>query len=92
LFKDETLSFMDLDNARPQELVSQYLLELKGRGTMLSYSDHEIVEAWLAAARSLDDLLVVLSELAPPYLTREPKPRSLGGLKNRVLSRLAQMR
>lgn len=86
------MSFMDLDQIRPQELVSQYLLELKGKGTMLCYSDHEIVESWIAAAPSLDDLLVVLSDLAPSYLERVPQPRSLGGLKNRVLNRLAQMR
>jgi len=86
------MSFMDLGSAKPQELISQYLLELKGQGTMLCYSDHEVVEAWIAVAPTLDDLLVVLSELAPPYLSRDPKPRSLGGLKNRVLNRLAQMR
>ncbi len=86
------MSFMDLGNARPQELVSQYLLELRGKGTMLCYSDHEVLEVWIAAAASLDDLLVVLSELAPPYLEKIPAPRSMAGLKNRVLNRLAQMR
>ncbi|MEY4631734.1 MAG: hypothetical protein RIQ81_1854 [Pseudomonadota bacterium] len=86
------MSFMDLSAARPQEVISQYLLELKGKGTMLSYSDHEVVEAWLSAAPALDDLLVVLSEFAPAYFARDPSPRSLGGLKNRVLKRLAQLR
>lgn len=86
------MSFMDLDKVRPQELVSQYLLELKGRGTMLSYTDHEIIEAWLVAAPSVDDLLVALTDLAPAYMARDPQPRSLAGLKTRVLNRLAQMR
>ncbi len=90
--QDPPLSFMDLDTVRPHELVSQYLLELKGKGTMLSYSDHEIIEAWLVSASSLDDLLVALTDLAPAYLARDPQPRSLAGLKNRVLNRLAQMR
>ncbi len=86
------MSFMDLSAARPQEIVSQYLLELKGKGTMLSYADVEVVEAWLAAAPVLDDLLVVLSEFAPVYFAKDPQPRTLGGLKNRVLKRLAEMR
>lgn len=83
---------MDIENIRPQELICQYLLEMKGKGTILAYSDHEIVEAWLAAAPTVDDLLVILAELAPPYMARNPQPRSLAGLRKRVLDRLAGIR
>lgn len=86
------MSFFDLDSANPGEIVSHYLIELAGRGTMLSYADHEIVQVWLAASRDLDELLVVLSDLGPDYFARRPKPRTLAGLKRPVLSRLAKTR
>lgn len=86
------MSYLDIDHANPGEIVSHYLTELAGRGTLLSYSDHEIVGAWLSATRDLDQLLAILSELAPAYFQQNPKPRTLKGLKRQVLSRLSRLR
>lgn len=91
------MSFLDLNEASPQDVVTQFVLQHRNSGHFLPYSDHEIVNEWLAAAAELDDLLVVLSDLLPVYFApgagaTARKPKSLAGLRKMVCLRLRDRR
>lgn len=85
------MSFIDLDKLSPQDLILQYVLECRGSGHFLPYSDHEIIASWLKATTDLDELLLVLSDVLPQFFEgdgKRDKPRSLTGANKLVLRRL----
>lgn len=82
------MSYVDLEKLAPQDLILHYVLECRGQGLFLPYQDHQIIEEWLTALPDPEQLLVVLSEVLPDFFAGEKKPRSLGGCRKLVLSRL----
>lgn len=85
------MSFIDLDNLSPQDLILQYVLECRSGGHFLPYLDYQIIEEWLLQSPSADDLLLVLSEVLPDFFAKSREghqPRSLRGARRLVLSRL----
>ena len=85
------MSFIDLDKLSPEDLILHYVLECRGNGHFLPYQDYQIIDDWLKAAPDADELLLVLSDVLPPYFQgdgRRDKPRSLGGAQKMVLRRL----
>jgi hypothetical protein len=87
------MSFGDFDQLTPSHLIAQYVLECRGVGQALPYTDYEIIEEWLAAAATADDLLLVLSDILPEFFSGEKKrskPRSLKGARKKVLRKLKE--
>lgn len=85
------MSFIDLDKLSPEDLILQYVLSCRGQGHFLPYSDHQIITDWLAATANADELLLVLSDVLPPFFEGDGKrqaPRSLVGANKLVLRRL----
>lgn len=79
------------DNEVFVKSVVQYILELRALGHFLPYQDYEIVTAWVDAATSEDELLLVLSEILPPFFAKVPpggKPKSLSSVNRKVLKAL----
>ena len=93
-----TVSYVDLENATPENVVAHFVLECRGGGAFLPYSDHQIVTEWLVASNGdLDELLVVLSEALPAYFSgadaaAKKRPRSLVGIRKIVQLRLEDRR
>lgn len=81
------MSFANPQNLTPSELVAQYVLSLKGNALFLPYQDYAVIDHWLANSQSLDELLLILSDLLPPFFTQNRKP-SLVGIQSLVLNRL----
>ena len=88
------MSRMDVDGLSPSGLVTQYVIECMGTGHFLPYEDNQLIETWIKAAPTLDDLLLILSELLPPYFSsqgkKRPPPRSLKGIHAKVLKGLRE--
>lgn len=82
------MSYLDLDKLAPEDLILQYVLDCRGEGLFLPYQDYQIIEEWLGALSNVDELLMVLSEVLPPFFSGDNKPRSLTGCRKLVLSRL----
>lgn len=85
------MSFVDLDKLSPEDLILHYVLECRGRGHFLPYSDYQIIDDWLKVSPDADELLLVLSDVLPSFFQGDGKrdaPRSLGGANRRVLRRL----
>ena len=61
------MSHVDLENLNHAELIAQYVLECRGYGHTLPYTDYDIIRGWLQAAGSSDTLLVILSEVLPQH-------------------------
>lgn len=80
----------------PKDLVANYVLECRGQGHFLPYQDYQVLHEWLQYAQSVDDLLVVLSEVLPDFYgvtqSKGAKPRSLLSAKKRVVEKLTQLR
>ncbi len=85
------MSYVDLENASPEDVITHFVLQCRGAGGhFLPYSDNQIVEEWLKSAGDADELLVVLSEALPDFFTTGAK--SLAGVKKIVLLRLQDRR
>ncbi len=75
------------------ELVAQYVLECKGQGQFLPYSDYEIIKEWVTCSTDIDDLLLILDEILPRFFdpSKEKVPhRSLRGARKVVLKKLKE--
>lgn len=88
------MSYYDLGDAHPQDLIVSYVLDCRGQGCFLPYSDYHIVGEWLKACSDTDALLLVLSDLLPQYFAADPAsgrhpPRTLAGIRRAVLRRLS---
>lgn len=88
------MSFVDLDSLSPSALIAQYVLECRGQGHALPYSDYHVIEEWLDAAGDADELLLVLSETLPEHYEADRcsgrKPRPLAAMRKRILQRLRE--
>jgi hypothetical protein len=86
------VALVDLDKLSPVALIAQFVLEHRGEGQVLPYTDYAIIEEWVAASASPDDLLVILSDLLPAHFSPEQrrgsKPRSLKALRRKVLKKV----
>jgi len=85
------MSFVDLENLSPQELIAQYVLECRGQGHCLPYEDYEIIAHWLKLVDDPDELLVALSEDLPKFFeshTRQAHPPPLKRVRKLVEKKL----
>lgn len=86
------MSFLDLDKLSPEDLILHYVLEVRGRGHFLPYSDYQIIDEWLLAVKDPDELLLVLADVLPDFFAKKAEgggqPRSLAGARRLVLRRL----
>jgi hypothetical protein len=86
------VSFLDLDRLSPADLVAQYVLECRGQGLFLPYTDHAVIGEWLAAAGDPDELLLILADVLPTFYAKAAakgrRPGSLAGVRRLVLSRV----
>jgi hypothetical protein len=72
------MSYVDLDKMTPEDVILHFVLECRGAGHFLPYQDYQIIEEWIVAASGdADELLVVLSDVLPPYFA-PPAPKSKG--------------
>ena len=89
------MNFVDYDNLSPRQLINQYIIETRNKGHFLSYTDYAIVEEWVKASRSVDDLLIVLDSIIPGYMEKHKDrsvPPSLKGVRELVLKKLDDYR
>ncbi len=87
------MSYVDLENLAPEDLILHYVLECRGQGLFLPYQDYQIIDEWLGALPDTDEVLLVLSEVLPEFFApktpgAQAKARSLSGVRKLVLSRL----
>ncbi len=75
--KDETT----FPTASARQLICQYIIETRGQGLFLSYTDYEVVDRWLSLCEGDEDILLfILSEVLPSYY-RASSNRSFRSLK-----------
>jgi len=85
------MSIVHYDGLAPADFIKQYVLELRGKGTTLPYSDHEIIKEWINLSKNKDDLLLILSEILPDFFAKKianKHPPSLKGAHKKVLKKL----
>ena len=75
-------------------MVQTFIIECRGQGVQLPYSDLQIISDWIKAAPNPDLLLLTLSELVPEYYEAKAErriPPSLKGLDRKVTRRLSDL-
>ena len=73
------------------ELVSGYVVECRGKGHFLPYSDHEVIKNWIDHAPDADTLLSILDEVLPEFYSKHQDkscPPELRLLDTKVKKRL----
>jgi hypothetical protein len=68
----------------PEEMVTQFVLECKGKGNFLPYVDYELISSWLKSVSSVDELLLILSDILPKYFGDEGSKKQLSGVDKLV--------
>ncbi len=81
------MSFLSPTFLEGQKLITQYIIEYRGRGHFLPYDDHRIIERWLELMPDADSLLLILSDLVPDFYAKgaeRSQPPSLARLDKKV--------
>lgn len=89
------MSLIDPDLLADQQLITQYILECRGRGHFLPYKDYEIIRHWLTLCPDANRLLLLLSEILPQHFERfrdQPFPPGLQSVDRQVTRCLSQRR
>lgn len=90
------MSYLDLDQLTAQGLIVQYVVECRGKGFFLPYTDYEIIQTWLQSAADVDELLLILSEILPEFYAKKAAtnahPPSLAAVQRRVGERLRDIK
>jgi hypothetical protein len=74
------MSFYDLNKLSERELIGQFILESRGIGAFLSYTDCQIIENWIRAAKGDTDLILFLLSKKLGK-TKEESPTTYRSLK-----------
>ncbi len=90
------MSIMNIDALSPGELIAQYVIQCKSAGICLSYNEYQLIDTWLEAAGQDDELLLlILSEILPPYYERQgpfKRQSSLQFFHKSVMRKLAEVK
>lgn len=87
------MSWQNFDELDDRALIMHYVLEKRQSGHFLPYQDYAIIGNWLSIAQDVDDLLLALEQLLPPYFKRFSNHQhapSLKGIDRSVCSYLKQ--
>lgn len=85
------MSLIDSNQLSDEAMITQLILECRGEGLFLPYSDHQIIQNWISTYPDFDRLLLILADLLPQVYKEEkargkrPKLQSIDRL---VRSRL----
>lgn len=85
------LSTSNPDKSEIFKMVERFIVECRGCGLQLPYSDLTIIAQWIDRSPNFDLLLMILSDLIPEYFERKADrriPPSLKGLDKKVNQRL----
>jgi|GEM_PF-6448625 len=84
------MSFYDLNKLSERELIGQFILESRGIGAFLSYTDCQIIEKWIRAANGNTDLILFLLSKKFEKIKEETPTtyQSLKFLEKKILSEI----
>ncbi len=64
------MSYVSLDNLSDVSLITQFIIEYRGRGHFLPYTEHKFITKWLDLAGNTDNLLLILADIVPDFYAR----------------------
>ena len=65
------MSFMDVDQLSSLDLVTQYILEVRGRGHFVTREESSVIQSWLDLAENKAEVVIlVLEEIFPDRLAK----------------------
>jgi hypothetical protein len=76
------------------QMVEQFIIDCRGSGVQLPYSDLAIILGWIEATAKPDLLLVALADLIPEYFEKNATrriPPSLKGIDRSVQRRVREL-
>ncbi len=77
------------DDLSPAQLVTEFVLAHKNRGSFLSAHDYHLIQKWLAHCPDVDFLLLLLSDKLPALFAHNPR-RSLQALDKTIMHRITR--
>ncbi len=65
------MSFMDVDQLSSLDLVTQYIMEVRGRGHFVTREETSVIQSWLDLAENKAEVVIlVLEEIFPDRLAK----------------------
>lgn len=86
------MSYLHVDSLSDINIITQFVVEYRGRGHFLPYDEHRFISKWLTLAGDCDSLLLILSDIVPEFYERHSSrshPPSLARLDRKVTQILA---
>lgn len=88
------MSIMDLDSLSPVALVTQFIVEKRGKGHFVTRDEMTLIQGWLEHAQgNPDDVILVLEEILEKKIKQKDdrqKIISLLSIQKSVLKRLQE--
>ena len=82
------MSYIPPEQLDGHNLITQFIIEYRGRGHFLPYDDNLLIKKWLVFAGDADTLLLILSEIVPKFfgaaLAQGKHPPALQRLDRKV--------
>ena len=87
------MSFVDIDNLSPLDLVTQYVLEVRGRGHFITREESSLIQSWLDIAGNQPEIVILALEgILPERLAKareaNKKNVSMAGINKSVRKKL----
>lgn len=91
------MSLLDVDRLSPLDLVTQYILEIRGRGHFVTREESTLIQSWLELAGNRpEDLILILEEILPERLDKakaaNKKNVTMAGINRSVRKKLEDRR
>lgn len=77
------------DDLSPAQLVAEFVLAHKNRGSFLSHHDYSLIQKWLDHCPEVDFLLLLLSDQLPSLYARRPRS-SLQAIDKTIMRRITR--
>lgn len=89
------MSFMDVDQLSPLDLITQYVLEVRGRGHFVTREESSVIQSWLDLAGNQPEIVIlVLAEIFPDRLAKalaaKRKNVTMAGINRSVRKKLEE--
>lgn len=87
------MSLLDVDQLSPLDLVTQYILEVRGRGHFVTREESSLIQTWLEIAGNQPEILIlVLEGILPDRLVKaraaKQKNVTMAGINRSVRKQL----
>ena len=81
------MSYLDLDDLGPEEMIARYLLDRKGNGLFLRRSEYKMISKWIEIGCSPEQIVMIIEQITTERGLNQPP--AISSMYKHVANRLS---